>query len=522
MIVRRFRGWLVRIMSLFNRTALDKELADELASHLQLHIEENQRTGMSPEEARRYALIKLGGLEQTKEIYRSQRGLPFIETLMQDLRYALRTLGKSPNYTAVTVLSLALGIGLNMGIFSVVNAVLLRPLPFKEPERLVVIWEANLRASDEARERNEVAMGNFLDLRNQNEALETVAALSPTHANLTGVGEPQRVQAATVTWDFFQTLGVTPALGSVFTQADETQNGTQQKVVLGHGLWQRRFGSDSGIIGKTISVNNSEHIIIGVTPADFQLDFPTSTQADVWLPMAVDPSKADRKEHYLYVLGRLKKGVTIRQARESANILAGNLQRSYTETNAGWGLNVVPLYQQLVGDTRPHLLALFVAVGIILLIVCANVVNLSLARVTARRKELTIRLSLGASRGRIIRQMLTESLVLSLIGGAVGLLFGIWVSDILSALAPFKLPRLSGPQLHWHVFAFTLGISVLSGLIFGLVPAIQASKTDLNRGLKDGSKTMTPGGVPQSPARRAGYLRSGPDAYASYRCRSDG
>ena len=422
-----------------------------------------------------------------------------MRTLLQDVRYGFRMLMKRPGFTVVAVLALALGIGANTAIFSVVNAVLLRPLPFKDPERLVAVWETNPQFSAETRNRNEVALGNFLDWRAQNQVFEQTAALTHANVNLTGVAEPERIQSVVATTNLFQTLGVQPIMGRAFLPEEE-KVGSPRSVILSHGLWQRRFGSDPGLVGKTLTLNGNQTTVVGIMPPGFQLQFPISLQVDMWLPMRIDPADADRKFHYLYVLGRLKPGISLEQAQSAMSNIAAELQQQYPETNADKSAHVVSLHKQLVGNIQSYLYVLFAAVGFVLLIACANVANLLLARVAARHKEVAIRTALGAGRLRIVRQLLTESLMLSFCGGLLGLLIAYWGIDLLVALTPPDVPRLSEIGLHGPVFGWTLLISILTGVLFGLAPAIQASKPDLNEALKE-SGGRSSGGLQRSRLR---------------------
>ncbi|HEX8144776.1 MAG TPA: ABC transporter permease [Pyrinomonadaceae bacterium] len=415
-----------------------------------------------------------------------------MRTVLQDVRYGFRMLAKRPGFTVVAVLALALGIGANTAIFSVVNAVLLRPLSFKEPERLVAVWETNAQAEGEARTRNEVALGNFLDWRAQNRVFEQLGALVYASANLSGVAEPERVQGAVVTTNLFQLLGAQPLMGRAFLPEEE-QVTSPRAVIISHGLWQRRFGADPALLGKTLTLNGNQTTVVGIMPPGFQLQFPTSMQVDMWLPLRIDPKDAGRKAHYLYVLGRLKQGVSMAQAQAGMNAIVGQLQEQYPETNADRGANLVSLHKQLVGNVEPYLYVLFGAVGFVLLIACANVANLLLARVNARHKEVAIRIALGAGRWRLVRQLLTESLMLAAIGGLLGLLVAYWGVDLLVALSPPDVPRLGEIGLHGPVFAWTLLVSLLTGLLFGIAPALQASKPDLNEALKESGGRSTGG-----------------------------
>ncbi|HEX8137725.1 MAG TPA: ABC transporter permease [Pyrinomonadaceae bacterium] len=406
-------------------------------------------------------------------------------TFLQDLRYGFRMLLKRPGFTAVAVVALALGIGANTAIFSVVNGVLLRPLPFREPERLVAVWETNAKPGAEVNSRNEVALTNFLDWRAENRVFEQIAALTYASVNLTGVAEPERIQSAVVTTNMFQTLGVEPALGRAFLPEEENVK-SPRVVIISHGLWQRRFGADPGLVGRTLTLNGNQTTVVGIMPRDFQLQFPVSMAVDMWLPMRIDQAAApDRVYHYLYVLGRMKPGVTVAQAQSGMSAIMGQLQQQYPETNTDKGANVIPLHKQLVGTVEPYLYVLFGAVGFVLLIACANVANLLLARTSARQKEVAIRTALGASRLRLVRQLLTESVMLAVMGGATGLLLAYWGIDLLIALSPADVPRLGEIGLHGPVFAWTLLVSVMTGLVFGLAPALQASKPDLNEALKE-------------------------------------
>jgi len=356
-------------------------------------------------------------------------------TLLQDLRYGVRMLLKRPGFTFVAVLTLALGIGANTAIFSVVNAVVLRPLPFKDPERLVQVWETMPGA-----DKRWVAPGNFVDWQKQSQVFEQLSGYSNTAANLTGDGAvPERLTGAAVTANLFNTLGVEPVLGRP-TAAEDVTQGDGRVVVLSYGLWQRRFGSDANVIGHNLLLDEKSYTVVGVMPKGFS--FPA--QAEFWIPgsqgSAVPPSLAaqfpksdlanERDIHIVSVIGRLKQGITLSQAQAEMTTISQRLAGAYPETNDGLGTNVIPLHQQVVGSVRPILFILLGAVALVLLIACTNVANLLLARATQRERELAIRLALGAGRFRLIRQMLTESLLLSLTGGVIGLLIAMWGVDL--------------------------------------------------------------------------------------------
>ena len=411
-----------------------------------------------------------------------------METIIQDIRYGFRLMVRRPTFTIIAVATLALGIGANTAIFSVVNAVLMRTLPYQEPERLVALWETSAQPGQEVNDRNEVAMGNFLDWRAQVDAFDEIAALTYSNVNLTGVAEPERIQGAVVTTNLFSTLGVQPAIGHAFVAEDEKPD-SQRTVIVSHGLWQHRFGSDPEFIGKTLTLNGNPVVVVGIMPPAFDLEFPITRQVDMWMPMRIAASNSDRQSHYLYVLGRLKRGVTLEQAQAGMNVLASQLQQQYPKTNSGRGANIVSLHQQLVGKVQPYLRLLFAAVGFVLLIACANVASLMLARVTARHKEVAIRMAIGASRWRVVRQLLIESILLSSVSGLAGLLIAYWGTDLLVAMAPTEVPRLGEVGLRTPVFVWTLAVSMINGLVFGLAPALGASKPDLNESLKEGGRT---------------------------------
>ena len=412
-----------------------------------------------------------------------------METILQDIRYGLRVLLRRPAFTIVAVATLALGIGANTAIFSVVNAVLLRTLPYHEPERLVALWETSSQHDQEVNNRNEVAMGNFLDWRTQQSAFDEIAALTYANVNLTGVAEPERIQGAVVTTNLFSLLGVQPGTGRGFL-AEEEKPESPRTVIVSNELWQRRFGSDPDLVGKTLTLNGNQVTVVGIMPPAFEFEFPITRQVEMWLPMRIAASNTDRQSHYLYVVGRLSRGVSVEQAQAGMNVLISQLQQQYPKTNSDRGANVVPLHQQLVGNVQPYLRVLFAAVGFVLLIACANVASLLLARVTARHKEVAIRMAIGASRWRVIRQLLTESILLSTLGGVAGLLLAYWETDLLVALTPPDVPRLGEIGLHGPVFAWTLGISIITGVLFGLAPALGASKPDLNESLKEGGRSI--------------------------------
>jgi putative ABC transport system permease protein len=406
--------------------------------------------------------------------------------ILQDIRYAFRMLLKRPGFAGIVVLTLALGIGANTTIFSAIDADLLNQLPYKDPERLMVVWETNKQFGPELWDRNEVTIGNFRDWRSRNQVFEQLGSLFYTDMILTGAGEPERIKSCVVTTNFFQALGVQPLLGRSFLPEAETP-GSPFTVIISHQLWQRLFNSDTSVINKSLTLNGHTVAVIGVMPPAFELQFPTSVHVDMWVPMIIGEGDLDRGNNFLYALGRLKKGVSREQAQSEMDLIASQLQQQYPETNAERGVRVVPLHKQVVGKVESYLYMLFAAVGFLLLIACANVAGLVLVRVTARHREVAIRMAVGASRWRLVRQLLTESVILSMLSGLLGLLFAYGGVKLLLALTPSEVPRLHEIGLHVPVFLWTLAISIVTGVLFGLAPAIQASSPDLNTALKENS-----------------------------------
>ena len=445
------------------------------------------KEGMNEEEARRAAMLEVGGVEQVKEEVRANRAGFSLDTLFQDLRYGFRSLRKKPGFTATAVIALALGIGANTAIFSVINTVLLRSLGYRDPGSIVMVWERSLRGG---RAQNSVSPANFLDWKKQSSSFAQIAASWDTRLNLTSGGEPEEIQIQKVSADFFPVLGVQPELGRAFVRAEETP-GTEPVVILGHDLWQRRFAGNRAIIGQTVTMSGRNCTVIGVMPAGFYF---LNTQIKAWVPLQLDPTTEWRKSgRFLRSVARLKPGVTLQQAQAELDGIGKQLEIAYPDYNKGWGVNLVPMHEQIVGDIRPVLLVLLAAVAFVLLIACANVANLLLSRAASRRKELALRAALGADRMRLIRQMLTESMVLAMMGGGFGVLLAYWGIQLLVAFAPGNIPRLQEITIDPRVLAFTFGISLLTGLVFGLVPALQSSRPDLNDALKEGARGSSSG-----------------------------
>jgi putative ABC transport system permease protein len=410
-----------------------------------------------------------------------------MRTLLQDLRFGLRTLFKRPGFTLIAVLTLALGIGANTAIFSVVNAVLLRPLPYNGAERLVAIFETT-----QNNPRDYISVPNLKDYREQTNSFEDFTTFVPQSVNLTGVAEPDRVRGGFVTSKFFQLLGVHAASGRDLQPQDDAE-GEGRVAVLSHALWQRRFGSDEKIIGKALTLNGEPFTVVGIMPENFR--FPMD-EIEVWLPAQKWPNyKNERSFHGCFVIGRLKEGVTPSQAETELRTVAQRLEAAYPADDQGRSVSVVGLQELLVEDIKPALLILLSAVGLILLIACANIANLLLARGAVRQKEVALRSALGASRVRLLRQLLTESLLLSLVGGTAGVLMALWGVDALLAFSPGPLPTAQIVGLDTRVLVFSLALSVLTGFVFGIIPALQLSKTDVNRTLKEGGDRGGDGGA---------------------------
>ncbi|HEV2803543.1 MAG TPA: ABC transporter permease [Chthoniobacterales bacterium] len=409
--------------------------------------------------------------------------------MLNEIRYALRQLMKAPSFTAVAIITLALGIGACTAIFSVVNTVLLRPLDNPDPERIVIIRETQLPQFPEF----SVSPPNYLDWEKQTKSYEHLAAYAGATLNMTGDGEPQRLTAIKATAHYFEVMGIKPVLGRMLLP-EEDAPGKNHVVVLSYGFWQRVFGGARDIVGKTIQLNGEPYNVVGVGPAGFSV----SSKLDVWTPMAFKPEETAndaRGGHYINVVGRLKPGVSVAQARAELTVIADQLAKQYPDPQKGWGIFMMPLQDYLVRDVKPVLYTLLGAVGCVLLIACANLANLLLARATARHREISIRAALGAGRGRLIRQLLTESVVLALCGGAAGVLLARWGLDALLALAPTSLPRITEIHLDSGVLFFSLALSVVTGLVFGIAPAWLAARTDMNEALKQGSRGSTEGGA---------------------------
>ncbi|HEU0254090.1 MAG TPA: ABC transporter permease [Pyrinomonadaceae bacterium] len=405
-----------------------------------------------------------------------------MESILKDIRFSARSLLKRPGFTLIVVLTLALGIGANAAVFSVINAVLLRPLPYREADRVVMIWQNNIKAGIAD---NGVSPANFIDWSEQSNSFEAMAGTEPFGFSMVGDGEPERFSASLVTSGFFQVAGTDALIGRTLTKED-FQPGNERVVVLGHGLWQRRFGGDTSVVGRKLTLNGQPYVVAGVMPPEFQLP----PDREIWAPRVLgEAQRQNRGATYWTVVGRLKQGTTVHQAQEEMNGIAARLAVQYPDTNGEMGANVVPFFEQLTGQIQSALWILAGAVGFVLLIACVNVANLLLVRGAERQREFAIRRALGAARLRLLRQTLTESLLLVLLGSVTGILVASWLVKLIPSLSSAKLPRLEYVSMDLRVVLFACGVSVLTAVVFGLVPAIQFWRNDIQSTLKESGRS---------------------------------
>ncbi len=475
------RAFFSRLLAIFSKTRLDDDFSEELAAHVDLLASENERAGMTPEEARRVALVRVGGRELTREIHRETRGLPFLEVFLQDFRYALRTLRRDAGFFIAAVCIVGLGIGASTTIFSVVNALLLRPLPFQDPARLV--WIANDDGGTGGLSAQTVQVDPFLELRSQNQSFSDMAAYFAFYgvgdSKLTGSGEPERLTTVPVSQNFFPLLGVQPQVGRLFNDDECKWNGPKA-VLLSHGLWKRRFGSDPTVVGRALTLDDALVTVVGVLPASFDFGsvFAPGSRVDLYSPFPLTP-ETNRWGNTLSIVGRLKAGASVQSAQAEVAVLGVRISDAHPNRNA-----FVPVLRllttQISGRVRPALILLASAVGVVMLIVCANLSNLLLARGAARQKEMVIRSALGAAKGRLVRQVLTESLMLSCCGALLGLLLALIGTWFVAHLSAVSIPLLENVRIDGKALFFTLLMAVLTGLLFGLAPALRMPQVQLS------------------------------------------
>ena len=477
----RLRSWGSRLCSWARMRRLERDFAEELESHAAMLMEENLRRGLPAAQARREALIRLGGMAQLRESYREQRGLPLLERVAQDLRYAVRLFRNSPGFTLFAAAALALGIGATSAVFNIADAVLLRPLPYRDPARLVMLWQDDTAYGFP---RNNPSPWAFLQWRKHNQVFEDMAALTHTSFNLLGRGEPEYLHADTVTANFFSVLGVAPALGRTFT-ADDGRPGAPLTAVLSYGLWVRRFRAQPQVVGQDLLLNGAKYTVAGVMPRGFQFLNP---EVDLWVPAQWDSGYIDDKktDHFLKVIVRLRPGISAQRAGAAMALLGKQLA---TADMSDLTAVVVSLREQVAAGMRPALLVLLGAVALLLLIACANVANLLLARGSGRAAELAVRLALGASRKRVIEQMLVESLALSCAGGAAGLGLAVLATGLLGQLIPPGISSSGDPVVNVPLLAFAASVSMATGVLFGILPAWRCSRVELVGSLKQGGRS---------------------------------
>jgi putative ABC transport system permease protein len=475
----RVRSW---VSSAVHRDRLESEMDAELRFHIETFAEDLVRRGTPRDEAVRRARVEFGGVERVKEQGRDERGLRFFDDLLQDLRHGQRVLRKSPGFAVVAILTLAVGIGANTAIFSIINAVLLRPLAIVDPVHVVYLQERwqNIFPGP--------SVGNFVDVRRQSTSFAALCASNNASFNLQTADVPERVDGEIATADYFETFGVQPLLGRVYT-ADEDRPGQPKVVVFSEKFWRTRLHADPSIVGQSIRMNGLPTTVLGVMPKSFD---PLLDESNVWVPATFTPAQiAQHDDHYLNVVGRLKPGVTLAQAQAELDAIAVRLQKEYPLEDADRTFRVGSLTAALLGDQRLSLRLLLAAVGFLLLIACANIANLQLVRSRTRQKEIALRAALGASPNRIVRQLLVENIVLALVGGSLGVLFAYWAVPWIVAHGPAEVPRLDESRIDASTLAFAAGVALLSSLLFGLAPALRSASAHLSNAFKEGTGTSS-------------------------------
>ena len=482
-----WKDFALRLRALLFRRRMDEELQEELQFHIEMQSRKNRCHEVDPAEAKRRARLQFGSVVRAVEECRDVRGISSIEILAKDLRFGLRMLWKSQGFTLIALLTLALGIGANTVIFSIVNAVLLRPLPFPEPDRLVAIYTYLASDGNES-----FSYPDFLDWQRENRSFDYLATYRPTDFTLTGAGVPEHIQGERISAEFFDSLGMKLRLGRTF-RLDEDRPGATPVALVSEGLWRRRYGAQAAILGQTVAIDGVAYTIVGVVPANFHFSGKEFVAGDVYIPIGQSNDWAlwKRQFTYNYGIGRLKPGVTLQNAREDMDAVALRLAERYPETNKNAGVALAPLKQDITGESAIALYVLLGAVGFVLLIACVNIANLLLARSTARMREFAVRATLGASRSRCICQLLSESVLLSVIGGLLGLALAVWGSAGAFSLLPQKLPRANEIGFDARVLLFTLGTSLIAGVLFGLAPALRISQQDLQGTLKEGGRGLS-------------------------------
>jgi putative ABC transport system permease protein len=491
--MKSLRAALARLAGVFRKQLREQDIAAELESHVAMQIEDNLRAGMTAEEARRAALLKLGGVEQTRQAYRERASIPFLERFSQDVRFAFRQFAKNPGFALTSVVILGLGIGASTAIFSAVYPVLFKALPYPEPSRLMMIWEMRRGGAP-----MDVTFGTFHGIEQRNHSFSFTAAIKPWQPAIAGDAEPERLEGLRVTADYFRAIGVGPAFGRDFEASDDRFQGPNV-VLLSDRLWRRRFGADKGILGRSVKLDNDLYTVIGVMPRTFEN--VTAQTAELWAPLQYNPAlPPDGREwgHHLQMVGRLRAGITRQQAASELTVILHSLAAMYAKGYDSSGgapdsMLVDRMQDDVIRDVKPALLVIMAAVLLLLVIACVNVTNLLLARGAQRQGELAMRAALGAGPGRLIRQLLTESIMLALSGGMLGLVLARAAVRVLVALAPVDLPRAAGIHVDMAAFVFAFAVALLAGTLVGMAPAVYAARHDANAALKESSRTTSGG-----------------------------